>query len=360
MGWAGELVADDPRVRRRARRRSRRSSTSSLDLARAQGHVRAGRELARHPPAVRRDPLGARDRPRRMAARARPDDRRAPRPISFTCMDDASLMTAADHAALSAELAELEGEGRRAIAQRIKTAREWGDLKENSEYHDAKNDQAHLETKIARAARAPRARRGRRGQRGAARRRRIRLDRARARRGRPRAALRDRQLATRRRRPRGRSRPSRRSRARCSARPSAREVTVALPRGSRRYTVLGSTDAAAVGAARPPLLRVPGAAAPAAGTRALPARCTAVLPSIRLRIGPSPREPTTRMSTRALNRRAPRPRVRTRPLPRRRRGRRASRLRLVELLLVGLAPRRGRCSRTRAGSATVIAASAAP
>jgi transcription elongation factor GreA len=64
-------------------------------------------------------------------------------------MDDTSLMTAADHAALSAELVELEGEGRRAIAQRIKTAREWGDLKENSEYHDAKNDQAHLETKIA-------------------------------------------------------------------------------------------------------------------------------------------------------------------------------------------------------------------
>ena len=67
--------------------------------------------------------------------------------LSF--MDDTSLMTAADHAALTAEVAELEGEGRRAIAQRIKTAREWGDLKENSEYHDAKNDQAHLETKIA-------------------------------------------------------------------------------------------------------------------------------------------------------------------------------------------------------------------
>ena len=44
----------------------------------------------------------------------------------------------------------LEGDGRREIAERIKTAREWGDLKENSEYHDAKNDQAHLETKIAR------------------------------------------------------------------------------------------------------------------------------------------------------------------------------------------------------------------
>jgi transcription elongation factor GreA len=51
---------------------------------------------------------------------------------------------------LNAELEELEGEGRREIAERIKTAREWGDLKENSEYHDAKNEQAHLETKIAR------------------------------------------------------------------------------------------------------------------------------------------------------------------------------------------------------------------
>ena len=51
---------------------------------------------------------------------------------------------------LEDELATLEGDGRRAIAERIKTAREWGDLKENSEYHDAKNEQAHLETKIAR------------------------------------------------------------------------------------------------------------------------------------------------------------------------------------------------------------------
>jgi transcription elongation factor GreA len=64
-------------------------------------------------------------------------------------MDDATLMTAADLETLHSELAALEGEGRREIAERIKTAREWGDLKENSEYHDAKNEQAHLETKIA-------------------------------------------------------------------------------------------------------------------------------------------------------------------------------------------------------------------
>src|ERR1700679_2941048 len=64
-------------------------------------------------------------------------------------MDETTLMTAADHAALKAELEALEGGGRREMAARIKTAREWGDLKENSEYHDAKNDQAHLETKIA-------------------------------------------------------------------------------------------------------------------------------------------------------------------------------------------------------------------
>jgi transcription elongation factor GreA len=64
--------------------------------------------------------------------------------------DPTNMMTAAGLDELNAELAVLEGDGRREIAERIKTAREWGDLKENSEYHDAKNEQAHLETKIAR------------------------------------------------------------------------------------------------------------------------------------------------------------------------------------------------------------------
>jgi transcription elongation factor GreA len=64
--------------------------------------------------------------------------------------DATNLITAQGLDELNAELAALEGDGRREIAERIKTAREWGDLKENSEYHDAKNEQAHLETKIAR------------------------------------------------------------------------------------------------------------------------------------------------------------------------------------------------------------------
>jgi transcription elongation factor GreA len=64
--------------------------------------------------------------------------------------EGANLTTADGLKALHEELAALESDGRREIAERIKTARDWGDLKENSEYHDAKNDQAHLETKIAR------------------------------------------------------------------------------------------------------------------------------------------------------------------------------------------------------------------
>lgn len=52
--------------------------------------------------------------------------------------------------ALKAEIAELETTGRREIAARILAARELGDLKENAEYHAAKEDQSHLETRIKR------------------------------------------------------------------------------------------------------------------------------------------------------------------------------------------------------------------
>jgi transcription elongation factor GreA len=63
---------------------------------------------------------------------------------------DGIAMTADELQSLRTELGELETDGRAQIAQRIKTAREWGDLKENGEYHAAKEAQAHLETRIQR------------------------------------------------------------------------------------------------------------------------------------------------------------------------------------------------------------------
>jgi transcription elongation factor GreA len=62
---------------------------------------------------------------------------------------DSITMTAEELETVKRELRELESSGRASMAARIKTAREWGDLKENAEYHAAKEDQAHLETRIA-------------------------------------------------------------------------------------------------------------------------------------------------------------------------------------------------------------------
>src|SRR5712691_9814043 len=57
-------------------------------------------------------------------------------------------LTAAQKAVLEAELAELEGPKRAEIVTAIKTAREFGDLSENFEYHAAKNEQGLLERRI--------------------------------------------------------------------------------------------------------------------------------------------------------------------------------------------------------------------
>jgi transcription elongation factor GreA len=59
-------------------------------------------------------------------------------------------ITAKGIEALREEVEQLEGSGRTEMAARIKAARELGDLKENAEYHIAKEDQAHLETRIKR------------------------------------------------------------------------------------------------------------------------------------------------------------------------------------------------------------------
>jgi transcription elongation factor GreA len=67
-------------------------------------------------------------------------------------MSEGEAITPQGLADLRAELERLETEGRRDIAGRINAARELGDLKENAEYHIAKEDQAHLETRISRLA----------------------------------------------------------------------------------------------------------------------------------------------------------------------------------------------------------------
>ena len=57
-------------------------------------------------------------------------------------------MTAAGKAELEAELEQLKTEGRVDIAEKLKVARSYGDLSENSEYDEAKSEQAQIEARI--------------------------------------------------------------------------------------------------------------------------------------------------------------------------------------------------------------------
>jgi transcription elongation factor GreA len=59
------------------------------------------------------------------------------------------ILTPEGYEALKQELDTLRTDRRREIADRIRTAREFGDIAENAEYDDAKNEQAMLEHKIA-------------------------------------------------------------------------------------------------------------------------------------------------------------------------------------------------------------------
>lgn len=59
------------------------------------------------------------------------------------------LLTAAAYAQKNEELEKLITTGRDEIAERIKEARSFGDLSENSEYDEALNDQAKMEARIS-------------------------------------------------------------------------------------------------------------------------------------------------------------------------------------------------------------------
>lgn len=65
-------------------------------------------------------------------------------------MDQSKPISQAAYDALKAEIERLETVDRPDIARKIADARDDGDLKENAEYHAAKNDQAFLETRILR------------------------------------------------------------------------------------------------------------------------------------------------------------------------------------------------------------------
>lgn len=57
-------------------------------------------------------------------------------------------LTAEGQAKLEDELRHLETVRRREVGERIKEAKEFGDISENSEYDDAKNEQAWVESRI--------------------------------------------------------------------------------------------------------------------------------------------------------------------------------------------------------------------
>ena len=59
------------------------------------------------------------------------------------------ILTAEGYKKLQQEIDHLRGEKRREVAERIRVAREFGDIAENAEYDDAKNEQALLEQRIA-------------------------------------------------------------------------------------------------------------------------------------------------------------------------------------------------------------------
>ena len=59
------------------------------------------------------------------------------------------ILTREGYTKLTEELEYLRTEKRREVADRIRVAREFGDIAENAEYDDAKNDQALLEHRIA-------------------------------------------------------------------------------------------------------------------------------------------------------------------------------------------------------------------
>ncbi|QWT55184.1 transcription elongation factor GreA [Christensenella sp. MSJ-20] len=63
-------------------------------------------------------------------------------------MENSTILTAEGAQKLEEQLEYLKTVARKEIAQQIKVAREFGDLSENAEYDEAKNEQARIEGEI--------------------------------------------------------------------------------------------------------------------------------------------------------------------------------------------------------------------
>lgn len=72
----------------------------------------------------------------------------ASRPARKPGQQPTAALTLEAYQRLTAELEELRTSGRRHIAERLKAAREHGDIRENAEYDAAKNEQALMESRI--------------------------------------------------------------------------------------------------------------------------------------------------------------------------------------------------------------------
>jgi transcription elongation factor GreA len=71
-------------------------------------------------------------------------------PKAMGAMEKDVILTSEGYEKLKGQIEDLETNKRREVADRIREAREFGDISENSEYDDAKNEQALLEHRFAR------------------------------------------------------------------------------------------------------------------------------------------------------------------------------------------------------------------
>jgi transcription elongation factor GreA len=70
------------------------------------------------------------------------------RPVRAAGLEPTATLTLDAYVRLKAELEALTTEGRERVTEKIKHARELGDLSENAEYHAAKDEQGLMEAKI--------------------------------------------------------------------------------------------------------------------------------------------------------------------------------------------------------------------